>query len=398
MIYSHSRLSAFEQCPYKFKLRYIDKIKREEAESVEAFVGKRVHETLQKLYDDLLLTKENSLGDLFAYYDKIWRENWSDTITIVRKKYTKDDYYQFGRKCLENFYNRYQPFNQSVTVGTEVPVTFCLDEEGKYTITGFIDRVAHVNGRFEAHDYKTGSSLPTQQKLDEDRQLAFYQMAIQKMWPEAKEVDLIWHYLAFDVKMTSQRNDGDLEKIKRDTIELINTIETTKIYPARESGLCKWCEYPDICPQRKHFYFIENVESNGYYKDRGVELVNKYVQLVLEKTKIEERMNVLKSQLVEYAKKESLEIIKGNEHKVHVKIASRLKFPPKDTLERAALEQLLKTSGKWPEVSALNVFFLHKMCMAGSWEEDLVAQIRKFAQEVESATVKVGGLEEYDVD
>lgn len=396
MIYSHSRLSTFEQCPYKFKLRYIDKIKREEAESVEAFVGKRVHETLQKLYDDMLLTKENTLGDLFTYYDKIWRENWNDAIAIVRKKYTKDDYYKFGKKCVENYYNRYKPFNQSLTVGTEVPVTFCLDDEGKYAITGFIDRVAHVNGRFEAHDYKTSSSLPTQEKVDQDRQLSFYQMAIQKMWPEAKEVDLIWHYLAFDVRMTSQRNNSDLEKIKQATIELINTIEMAKIYPARESALCKWCEYPDICPKRKHFYCIENIGVNGYYKDKGVELVNKYVQLALERTKLEEKINVVRMQLVDYARKESLEIIKGNEHKARVRIASRLKFPSKDTLERAALEELLRSSGKWSEVSNLNIMLLNKMCRLQNWPEELLVQVREFAQEEEMVSVCVSELEEYE--
>ena len=36
MIYSHSRLSTFEQCPFKFKLRYIDEIEPEIEKTIEA--------------------------------------------------------------------------------------------------------------------------------------------------------------------------------------------------------------------------------------------------------------------------------------------------------------------------------------------------------------------------
>ena len=48
-VYSHSRLSCFEQCPHKFKLQYIDKVETEVEESIEAYLGLRVHETLEKL-------------------------------------------------------------------------------------------------------------------------------------------------------------------------------------------------------------------------------------------------------------------------------------------------------------------------------------------------------------
>lgn len=39
-------------------------------------------------------------------------------------------------------------------------VTFNLDKEGLYRITGFIDRLDKTHdGVFEIHDYKTGNSL-----------------------------------------------------------------------------------------------------------------------------------------------------------------------------------------------------------------------------------------------
>ena len=45
-IYSHSRLSTFENCPLKYKYTYIDKLDRDRRDSVEAFMGSLVHETM----------------------------------------------------------------------------------------------------------------------------------------------------------------------------------------------------------------------------------------------------------------------------------------------------------------------------------------------------------------
>jgi len=66
-IYSHSRLNCFEQCPNKFKLKYIDKVESDIEQSVEAFLDSRVHETLEKLYRDLDYHKLNSLDDLLVF-------------------------------------------------------------------------------------------------------------------------------------------------------------------------------------------------------------------------------------------------------------------------------------------------------------------------------------------
>ena len=48
-VYSHSRMSSFENCPKQFHFRYVLKIPQE-TEGIEAFVGKRVHEVLERLY------------------------------------------------------------------------------------------------------------------------------------------------------------------------------------------------------------------------------------------------------------------------------------------------------------------------------------------------------------
>ena len=51
-LYSHSRLSNFEQCPLKYKLRYIDRVESKIEGSIEAYLGSRAHEVLEKIYRD----------------------------------------------------------------------------------------------------------------------------------------------------------------------------------------------------------------------------------------------------------------------------------------------------------------------------------------------------------
>ena len=86
--YSHSRLSTFEDCPLKYKYIYIDKLDRDRRDSVEAFMGGLVHETMEKLYHDLSYTKLNALEELLAFYRQRWAQEWTDEIIIVRTEYT----------------------------------------------------------------------------------------------------------------------------------------------------------------------------------------------------------------------------------------------------------------------------------------------------------------------
>ena len=83
-MYSNSRIETFEKCPRKYKFRYLENIKSE-TEGVEAYVGKRVHETLEKLYRDLKMTKMNTLEDLLRFYESEWEKNWHGKIQVVRK-------------------------------------------------------------------------------------------------------------------------------------------------------------------------------------------------------------------------------------------------------------------------------------------------------------------------
>jgi len=74
--YSHSKLETFENCPMRYKLQYIDKVEVEEFESIEAFLGSIVHETLEKLYQDVQMTRIPAADEVIQFFDDPWDERW----------------------------------------------------------------------------------------------------------------------------------------------------------------------------------------------------------------------------------------------------------------------------------------------------------------------------------
>ena len=248
-IYSHSRLSTFEQCPFKFKLRYIDKIIPEIEKSIEAHLGSVVHDTLEWLYKQIKNKKLPTIDEIIVYYSGNWEENYKPEIIIVKKELTVKDYFNKGVQFLLDYYVRNKPFDEN-TIGIEKKIMLDLDESGEYKIQGFIDRLVHnlETGEYEVHDYKTANNLPRKEKIDNDRQLALYSIAIKELFGQDKKVCLVWHYLAHDTKICSTRTNEQLLKLKKDTLDLIKQIESTTKFPYYVSRLCDWCEYKSMCP------------------------------------------------------------------------------------------------------------------------------------------------------
>jgi putative RecB family exonuclease len=51
--------------------------------------------------------------------------------------------------------------------------------------------------------------------MDEDRQLALYQIGIQNSWNGVDQVELVWHYVAFDKEIRSKRTEEELDALKK---------------------------------------------------------------------------------------------------------------------------------------------------------------------------------------
>jgi putative RecB family exonuclease len=247
-IYSHSRLSSFEDCPRKFQYRYVLKLPSE-TEGIEAFVGKRVHEVLERLYRFTGDGKVPSLARVLERFHLWWEEHFDAArIRIVREGLDAEYYRRLGERCLTQYYRRNYPFDADETLAVEERVLFSLDPAGEYRLQGFVDRVVRArDGALEIHDYKTSARVPRQEWLDRDRQLALYQMGLAERFGHGKPVRLVWHYLAPNQVRTSQRTPEQLETLRADTIALIDRVRAEQEFKPKTGPLCSWCEFNDIC-------------------------------------------------------------------------------------------------------------------------------------------------------
>lgn len=248
-LYSHSRLSSFENCRKQFEFRYIQKIPSE-SDSIEAFVGKRVHEILERLY--LFVGRDQIPGveKVIDRYQKLWEETYDpERVRIIREGTPLSFYRSLGESCLRGYYLKHYPFDDSETLGIEKRVVFPLDEAGEYKMQGIIDRISRArDGAIEVHDYKTGARVPSQKVLDQDRQLALYQIGVTRLFGEDQPFRLVWHYVAKNQTRISTRTPEQLTALAESTISRIDEIRTATEFPAKKIALCPWCEYKSRCP------------------------------------------------------------------------------------------------------------------------------------------------------
>jgi putative RecB family exonuclease len=398
--YSHSQLSTYETCPHQYKLSYIDKIEAK-TEGVEAFMGSRVHDALEKLYLDLLrVNKLNSQEEIFEFYHQEWDKNWNDELVqIARKEYTPEDYRRKGEKCLSDYYKRYYPFDQGRTVGLEDYITFPLNEEKGYWIHGYVDRIAIVDRSvLEIHDYKTAGKLPSQAEVDSDRQLAFYQMGAGKKWGDIEEVRLIWHYLSFDMELRSSRTQEKLGAVCEKTMELIRKIETDLNFLPKEGPLCAWCDYQGLCPKRKHRIAVGGLPVNEYLNEEGVALVNRYAELSEKKRALNEEIDLelarVEEALYAFAEKKELGAVFGSDHVARIKIEFKEKYPLKGDPRRRTLDEFVKKSGKWMDVSDLNPWMLARVISRNNWPPALAKRVKEFCTSERSQSIVLSKLKE----
>ena len=247
--FSPSSLNCFENCPKQYHFRYVEKVVVD-SEGIEAFVGKRVHEVLERLYTFVGEGLVPSIERVVYRYHQLFDELYdADRVRIVRDGMHADDYRVSGARSLENYYRRAYPFDADQTLGLEEKVQFTLDAAGQYPVRGIIDRLVRAaDGVLEIHDFKTGRRVPKQAELDKDRQLGLYELAIRERHPTEERVRLVWHYVLRNQVCVSERTPEQRDALRNQTSRVIDGIRSEQDWKPKKSGLCGWCEYRALCP------------------------------------------------------------------------------------------------------------------------------------------------------
>lgn len=350
--YSHSKLSAFEQCRQKYKFRYIDMI-RVPGQSVEAFLGSIVHEVLERLYEDVLHTKVPSLEELLSDYRARWEEQWSDDVYIVRKEYAEKHYFNMGIRFIRDYYRRHHPFGDGRILGLETQDMLDLGDGSRFHVR--IDRLMDEgDGVFSVNDYKTNKSLPAQDEVDSDRQLAAYSIWVRQRFPDAVRVRLVWHYLAHDRHLVSERSPKQLEELQGQIRSVIRTIENCTSFPPTTSVLCDWCEYKDRCPAWVHELKVEKLPPEEFLEDDGVKLVDRLAELEERNREIDAEIAKVRSDIAAYATQYGLTVVAGSKAKAAIVETTSAAVPRKGTPEREILVEELQKKGLYEDLLSLD--------------------------------------------
>lgn len=249
--FSHSGIQSYKKCPAQFKFRYIDKIYKKD-EGVEAFLGKRVHESIEYLYNQVISGVVPLVDEILKVHRSLWKEKWHDRVAIVYQNKTARDYFYLGEECIARFYRQNHPFKEKV-IANEHEMVFLLDNDKNYRIKGIVDRIDHDgDGNWEIHDYKTGKRALSQKAADKDHQLALYQIGLMSEIDNIKSVKLVWHFIQHGIKVESTRTSEDIKKVIAETKSSIDDIRQ-KVknggeFPPKTTMLCNWCYYWEECP------------------------------------------------------------------------------------------------------------------------------------------------------
>jgi putative RecB family exonuclease len=383
--YSFSQINGYKNCPRKYKFQYIERAEVEKPVSVELFLGSAVHKSLEQIYKLKMSGIVLKLDQLLKDYHLIWEGPDRDHIKVTREHLGIDDFINSGEEILKKYYETYSPFDQDDSLALERNISFPLDQNGRFTISSKIDRICKrkSDNAIEIIDYKTDKTLPPQQALDNDEQLALYQMGVKHIWPDFENIELKKIFLNHGIEMKTIMDDDKLEEIRIRTFHKILEIEQAKRkddFPTKETALCDWCVYYELCPAKRHQLAIEGEIIDDFDAKKAVELAEKYLELNRKQKLIKSEMDALKQDIAGYCEREDLTKVKTDHGDVKVSIAEKEELPSKTKDEDAYVQMtILSRDAELDECFKLDQRVLYKdFLMKDRLPDDLAAKLREF--------------------
>jgi len=216
--YSFSRLSTHKQCPRKFKYGYIDKIEPEKTDRTALLKGAAVHSILE-------------------YYPNVSSHKLAPKYSHIVDNFIKT---KLGSKYLSS--DSIREFDFGLTKDLSV----CEYSDKNALFRGSIDFICKLDDVLHLIDWKTGKyKEPVFQSYD---QLTFYGIYFFKRYENIQKIRISYVY----VEHGDHENDIVLERAFLSTYisnlkELIQNIETDKIFPKKISKLCDYCDFRTHC-------------------------------------------------------------------------------------------------------------------------------------------------------
>lgn len=238
--YSYSRISTYEQCPYKFKRVYIDGV--EMKPSWQMFLGTSAADILEHIH-------KVGLEPLDALVEKYWvplqyQELQKQSQEPVYKflGYSTEKEAQQSKKHLIKFLKEFfEYYGTEKLFGVEVPFEFTQDG---VTFTGRIDMLKKVG----ANTLVIIDNKLTSRYLDvnDSMQLTLYYLAVRKLLPRFSISHIGYYYFRFAKEVLLDTKLLNVSKILDKMLSIVDSIRS-QVFVKQYSNLCNYCHLKEEC-------------------------------------------------------------------------------------------------------------------------------------------------------
>jgi len=263
--FSYSKLDLFDQCPMRYKLKYIDGYRTQE-QTIALEVGSIAHKG-KELWGSWL--SENKIPD-YDYIDYVLKNgievsrtlivNGAEIETVViedllgieeiKNKYI-EEYYKKCNKTGMNYKEKFNIYRQNFSNKLDdnwrvldVEKDFKIKYKDE-VIEGFIDRIdINQNKDLRVVDYKTSKDIYRDDKLTTPLQMFIYTLACEYLYNKLP-IEHIYDFIFLD-KIQQACTKGYYNRGLKKLDKLLGSIkecEEKSIYVPKPTPLCHWCEY-----------------------------------------------------------------------------------------------------------------------------------------------------------
>lgn len=260
MQYSHSRVELFENCPYRYKLRYLDKLKTlpDDSPTNALYLGTALHEGIEN-------GVEHGIKKYYESYPVI-----SDAHINEAMK-------------LEYWIPKVREVIDELCEG-EAPI-FEKKIEHKDLI-GFIDLLIPCgNNKYKLYDFKYSNNVD---RYLDSRQLHEYKFFFERTNPRCEIVEM--GFIFIPKTSIRQKKTEELHEFRKRLVKTLETlkikvekvnfsldkvhdfyvqikhIEETKDFEKKEGSFCGFCEFQPYCEEGEDFMILPKNEKRNINK------------------------------------------------------------------------------------------------------------------------------------
>lgn len=268
---SHSRIETFESCPFKYKLRYLDKIETIKADNADnaLFLGTAMHTGLEK-------NVEGAIKEYYMQYPVITDNHVNEAIKLellipkAKKLIPKGfNEVEISDDDFKGFIDLLAPVTSDTRLGGEYQ-----DLPGVYDIYDFkySNNVSHYKESVQIHLYKY-----FYEKLNPGKKIRnLYYLCVPKVNIKQKKTESLQDFRK-RIQSECLNVEPKLVEVEYDKTKVIDWLFKVKHmieaeeFPLNQGWLCRYCEYSDYCQKGWNYMLLPKNER------RNIERIEKKV-------------------------------------------------------------------------------------------------------------------------